>query len=165
MSRLLPTAVQPLFDRLGAAPAAAQDWRGPGPGRLDARGLRESLAREVGALLNTRSRLGLEDFIARAEGPGLSLLDYGLPDLSPLTPASADDRDTLRRAVHHCLARFEPRLQHTEVQVSPLPGQALRARLSIDAAVALGPELRRVQFDLAADAQSVGLRPLPEGAA
>lgn len=158
MSTPLPTAPQPLFDRLHAEPAArpgAGVGLGAGLGRLDAPGLQASLARELGQLLNTRSRLGLHAYVAAAETRALSLLDYGLPDYSGLSARSEDDCRLLQQAVAHCLARFEPRLSHTQVQVMPMPGQPLRLRVLIDAAVTLGQALRRVQFDLAADAHAV----------
>ena len=109
----LPSAPAPLFDRL-CAPAGSEaeplDARGlrddDAPvietlrslGRVDrhdAQALRESLARELGLLLGTRSRLPLSRYAAEAD----TVLDWGLPDFTALSPRSGDDREALREAV------------------------------------------------------------------
>ena len=136
----LPSAPAPLFDRL-CAPAGSEAEP------LDARGLRESLARELGLLLGTRSRLPLSRYAAEAD----TVLDWGLPDFTALSPRSGDDREALREAVEVALARFEPRLRQVQVAVDDWPGQPQRARVQIDAAVRLGTEWRRVRFALPAD--------------
>jgi len=62
-------SVMPLFDRL----AASGETQFPGRNVL-----RDSVARDLGRLLNTRSRLTFEAFGA-TDG---SVIDYGVPDFS-----------------------------------------------------------------------------------
>lgn len=136
----------PLFDRLCAA---ADDSVGP----LDARGLQASLARDLADLLGTRSRLPLQRFTDEAG----TVLDYGLPDFSALSPRSDDDRQGLKDAIMHAIACFEPRLMHVQVDVDDWTGNAEHARVHLSAAVRIGNELRRIDFTLPAGAAAPGL--------
>lgn len=150
MSATLPTAALPLFDRL--CPEAAGLGSGVGQAmprgdRLDARGLQASLARDLARLLGTRSPLGSAEHARRS----LSVIDYGLPDLTALWPRSGDDRVRLQQAVLHAITDLEPRLLHPQVQVGDDPTAPQRLRLTIEAAVRLGLQLHRVGFDLAVE--------------
>jgi type VI secretion system protein ImpF len=147
MSAPLPTAALPLFDRLcpeAAGLSAGAGRVGPRGDQLDARGLQASLARDLARLLGTRSPL---DSAGHA-GRRLSVIDYGLPDLTALWPRSSDDRRRLQQAVEHALHDLEPRLQRTRVQVRDDPEAPQRLRLQIEAAVQLGAQWHRVAFDL-----------------
>lgn len=148
MSATLPTAALPLFDRL--CPEAAGLVSGAGltsarGDRLDARGLQASLARDLARLLGTRSPLDSAEHARR----DLSVIDYGLPDLTALWPRSSDDRARLQQAVLHAITDLEPRLLQPRVQVGTDPTAPQRLRLTIEAAVRLGLQLHRVGFDLA----------------
>lgn len=150
MSPTLPTAALPLFDRLcpeaaGLGPGVVSAM--PGGDRLDARGLQASLARDLARLLGTRSPLDSAEHARRS----LSVVDYGLPDLTALWPRSGDDRLRLQQAVLHAITDLEPRLQHPRVQVSTDPAAPQRLRLTIEAAVQMGLQLHRVGFDLAVE--------------
>lgn len=138
MSGLLPTAIAPLFERLCSDVDELM---------LDANGLQASIGREVGRVLNTRSRLSFDEFSDSTGG----VIDYGMPDHSALSPQSDEDMRRLQQAVLQALARYEPRLIHTRVTVSDWPGKPARARITIDASVRLGLEMRRVQFELEVD--------------
>lgn len=140
MTSFFTSASVPLFDRL-----CAPSDNGIEP--LDARGLQASLARELGELLGTRSRLPMQRFIDEAA----HVLDYGLPDFSALSLRSSEDRLLLERAIARAIACFEPRLSHAQVSVERAE-HAERALVRISAAVQIGRELRRVQFALPAGA-------------
>jgi type VI secretion system protein ImpF len=129
-----------MFDRL-CIPNDTRDGKG---GYFDEHDLHESIARDLSRLFNTRSHLDIDSYCAAQR----SVIDYGLPDVTALSPRSGDDLARLQCAVAHAIACFEPRLLHTRVRVSDASGQPHRAHLHIDAAVRLGSELRRVQFDL-----------------
>ncbi|SAL24375.1 type VI secretion protein [Caballeronia udeis] len=102
MSATSRGTAMPLFDRL----AAGGETRLPGKDVL-----RESVARDLGRLLNTRSRLTFEAFGA-TEG---SVIDYGVPDFSERSLRSGGDRDAIAEAIRHAIALFEPRLTNVTV--------------------------------------------------
>ncbi|MFM2065536.1 MAG: hypothetical protein RLZZ584_445 [Pseudomonadota bacterium] len=126
-----------LFDRLCADPALAVR-------EADALALHAAIAGELARLLNTRSRLDLQTYCAAPR----SVIDYGVPDVTSLSPDSGEDLERLQQVVAHAIAQFEPRLLHTRVVASADTGMPGRASLRVDAAVRLGQQLRRVQFDL-----------------
>lgn len=133
----------PLFDRLCGEEGEE--------GVLDAHGLQASLARELSNLLNTRSRLDMAAFL----NSELSVLDFGIPDITSLSPQSQDDRQRLQQLVRQAIAFFEPRLSHPQVRVLECPGAPGRLRAEIMAVVRLGRELRRVSFDWAIGSRSL----------
>jgi type VI secretion system protein ImpF len=135
----------PLFDRLcGAAPESVD-------GRLlQAGGLETSLRRDLSRLFNVRNSLTIEQFLA-CEG---TVLHYGLPDLLTLSAESDANLDRLAAVVAHAIALFEPRLSHVQVRALPDPSKRVGARVAISAAVKVGPQLFRVDFDLAANGQT-----------
>lgn len=133
----------PLFDRLCA--------EAEGEGVLDARALQASIAGELSNLLNSRSRLGAAAFLTSE----LSVVDFGMPDITALSPQSRDDRQLLQQLIQRAIACFEPRLSRTQVQVFEWPGDPQRAKVEIMAVVRLGRELRRVKFELAASSGTI----------
>lgn len=126
----------PLFDRL----AASSETQLPGTHVL-----RESVARDLGRLLNTRSRLTFEAFRA-TEG---SVIDYGVPDFSERSLRSGGDRDAIAAAIQRAIALFEPRLTNVTVSF------AFPADRAPDAVLLIGGEIREatgvghVAFELA----------------
>ena len=72
-----------------------------------------SVAREVGALLNTRIDREV-DLIEPAER---TVLDYGIPDYSGMSSASGTDRQTIARFAERAIRAFEPRLANPKVTV------------------------------------------------
>ncbi|HEY3568171.1 MAG TPA: type VI secretion system baseplate subunit TssE [Thermoanaerobaculia bacterium] len=101
----------PLFDRL--VDREPQSPAEPRPLRtLDPRGLRESVRRELERMLNTRSSLPVDRLVARGE---LTVLEYGIPDLSAFSAGNEDDRRLLLQLVARAVAAFEPRLRGVRV--------------------------------------------------
>ena len=140
MSRHTRVSQPPLFDRLcGYEPASSS----PGPALAD------SLARELGQLLQTRNGLTRAQFLA-CEG---SVLQYGLPDLQGLSPQVEADLQQLAQAVAHAIALFEPRLKSVHVQARRDPDDPVRARVSVSASGMHGAPRWRVEFPLALDGQ------------
>ena len=132
----------PLFDRLTLREEGTVDGS-----LLDAGGLRLSLRREVERLFNTRCSRTIDEYL---EGE-LSVIDFGLPDFSHLSVQSESDRSRLALVIHKALSAFEPRLSSVQVEVEPRERNGTRA--SIQAAVKLGREMRRVDFELASKNQ------------
>ena len=120
----------PLLERL--------DARGHGD-VLDAAGLRASIARELGRLLNARS--------VPAPGRQLSVIDYGLPDPSALYAANAEDRAALARAIVRAIAAFEPRLLAPRVEVLPDPDARI-LRVALAGAIRVGDSIEAARFGI-----------------
>ena len=78
---------------------------------LDRGGLKLSVQRELGRLLNTRSSLPARQLAGRE----LTVIDYGIPDFSTFSPANHDDRVRLARHIRRAVEAFEPRLRRVAV--------------------------------------------------
>lgn len=83
-----------------------------------------------------------------------SVLHYGLPDLLALSPQSEADLQQLQAVLHKGLSLYEPRMSQVLVRITPEPARPYAARANIGAAVALGDQLCRVEFDVSMDAGS-----------
>ncbi|NNB90243.1 type VI secretion system baseplate subunit TssE [Corallococcus exiguus] len=106
----------PLFDRL--IDDEPRRRRAHLPKTLSEEQLRESVHRELTRLLNTRSRLTLQQ--AETLAPDAwTVLDYGLPDMATLRSASSTDRARLAQVLAHTITAFEPRLGEVRVAVEP----------------------------------------------
>lgn len=137
MSDLVRSAPVPLFERL----CALDEGQGAA---LDSLGLQASIGRELSRLLNTRSRLTLAQF---ADCPG-TVIDYGVPDFTALSPRSGDDMELMRGAVQQAIRLFEPRLMHADVKLGAHGTSFERARVHIAGSVQMGLTLRRVELDM-----------------
>ena len=114
----------------------------------DLRGLRQSLARDLEALLNTRQTR--PDLAREASGVEIaqSVLTYGLPDLSSAAAASPEACESLRWAVEEAIRRFEPRLLEVRVQLQqPENSFDRKLRLVVEAWLAMDPDPVPVVFD------------------
>jgi type VI secretion system lysozyme-like protein len=134
----------PLFDKLTETPADL----GPNPlaGRvLEERSLRESVRQDLWRLLNTRSGLRgpLQQLV---EG---TVLDYGLPDFSALTPASDGDRKLLAKEVADRISAHEPRLRNVRVVLEPDPVYPHKVQGAITASLVAGDVYEPVTFYMA----------------
>jgi type VI secretion system lysozyme-like protein len=143
MPEIVLASRQPLFDRFAVDDRAALDGA-----LLDAPGLHASLQRELQRLFDTRCSVSLDEYLRRP----LTVLDYGLPDISILSINDETDRRRLAEVMGRAIAAFEPRLSRVEVAVEAAAGARERVVVNVSAAVRLGPELRRVDFRAAADA-------------
>src|SRR5215469_9145190 len=108
---LLPSIIDRLFDDApDVSTEPAWSWT------QDLRELKQSVVRDLEALLNTRqtrSELLLDSPPAEIAN---SVLTYGLPDLTSAKVDSPEAREALRRAVEEAIRRFEPRLVDVRVQ-------------------------------------------------
>jgi type VI secretion system protein ImpF len=119
----------PLFDRL--VDREPQIPAEPRPLRtLDPRGLRESVRRELERMLNTRSSFPVDRLVERDE---LTVLEYGIPDLSAFSAGNEDDQRLLTGLVARAVAAFEPRLRRVRVAFERLEDGQRSLRLRIDA--------------------------------
>src|SRR5947199_4436375 len=68
--------------------------------------LRKSVSRELGQLLNSRCPVPLQLIGAEER----TIINYGLPDLTSLSPQSADDRRLIAAIITQTITAFETRL-------------------------------------------------------
>ena len=81
---------------------------------------RNSVIRDLGFLLNTRSPVTADEF----DKENLTVLEYGMPDFAHYSPENEDDRKLLARRIEHAIRNFEPRLRHPYVSVeSEMPNE------------------------------------------
>jgi type VI secretion system protein ImpF len=132
----------PLFDRL--VDREPQIPAEPRPLRtLDPRGLRESVRRELERMLNTRSSLPVDRLAEREE---LTVLEYGIPDLSAFSAGNEDDQRLLAGLVARAVAAFEPRLRRVRVAFERLEDGQRSLRLRIDAELMTNEVAEPVSF-------------------
>ncbi|ACC75044.1 type VI secretion system baseplate subunit TssE [Paraburkholderia phymatum] len=142
MPAIVSSSSMPLFDRLAAS----------GDAQLSgAHALRESVARELSRLLNTRSRLTIEAFL-ESEG---TVLEYGVPDFSERSLHSGPDRDAIASVVKRAITLFEPRLVNIVVGFVFPSEYSAHAVLTIGADIRSGADVAHVAFDMATDGHVV----------
>jgi type VI secretion system protein ImpF len=149
MSKAIVASLVPLFDRLTGTLDASQDGR-----LLDAGALQRSLQRDLTRLFNARNGLTIQQYLACEP----TVLHYGLPDTLSLSPKSELDLDLWSAVLLRCIAMFEPRLSHVQVKVTQDLSKSYGAHATIAAAVTLGMQLCRVNFDVALDPRSTLLQ-------
>lgn len=132
----------PLFDRLtDFNPGSSGE---PRPLRtLGRQGLRDSVRRELERLLNTRSSLPVDQL---AQRPELTVLEYGIPDLSAYSAGDDDHQRLLAGVVARAVAAFEPRLREVRVAVVRLEDEQRSLRLRIDAVLTADEVAEPVSF-------------------
>ena len=96
MSELVRGSSVPLFDRL----ASSEDPVAAGAFLLTPEQLQASIGKELSRLFNTRSRLAPSEYAASVG----TVIDYGIPDFSALSPRHADDRELLQMALKQAIA-------------------------------------------------------------
>ena len=116
---------------------------------LDAGGLKLSLQRDLLRLMNVRNSLTIEEYLA-CDG---TVIHDGLPDLLHLSPQADTDLQVLADVVRHGISLFEPRLSRVQVRAERDVVRPARARVVIAAAVMIGQQLCRVDFDVSLDDQ------------
>lgn len=84
--------------------------------RLSAEELKDTIARDLEALLNTRTVFVKEDFTHFPECDS-SVLTYGLNDFANLSIASHNDREFICNSIQRAIAHHEPRLNEVKVSL------------------------------------------------
>jgi type VI secretion system protein ImpF len=129
-----------LFDRLVDVP----DWnqQEEPPRILNREQLKASVRRELARLLNTRCSIPLH----RLGEEERSVVNYGIPDFSSLSPHNADDHALIASIVGQTIAAFEPRLRHVRVQARPASAAESALSLTINAELVIGLFVEPVSF-------------------
>ncbi|MBW8899622.1 MAG: type VI secretion system baseplate subunit TssE [Massilia sp.] len=132
-----------LFDRLiehsGQNPAATVP-------RVSLEEMKDSVARDLEALLNTRT-VAPEDAFRRFPECARSIVAYGLHDFAGLSLSSFDDRAFICRSLEAAIARHEPRLRNVQARLELRDDAVNRLNFSITALMVVSTAHEPVNFD------------------
>jgi type VI secretion system protein ImpF len=156
-----------LFDRLMDLPVP-----GASSGtvsRLSIEDLKDSVARDLEALLNTRVVIP-EGLLKRFPECGRSIVTYGLNDFAGLSLSSTDDRAYICRCLERAIARHEPRLRNVQASLELRADAINRLNFAITALLVVSSAHEPVNFDAVLQPSSLhytiskARRPAPPGA-
>lgn len=140
-ARFAPT----LFERLADNPRGDS-----GPSHvlqmMSADELKESVARDLEALLNCRNGHGPDAF-ARFPEVSQSVGSYGMNDFVGLSLANPADRHAICRSLERSIATHERRLKNVHVSLELEAGAVNRLRFAIHALLSVHPSMEPVFFD------------------
>ncbi|HKC64375.1 MAG TPA: type VI secretion system baseplate subunit TssE [Pyrinomonadaceae bacterium] len=91
--------------------------------------LRKSVSRELGQLLNSRCPTPLQ-LIGEEER---TVINYGLPDFTSLSPQSADDRRLIASIIAQTITAFETRLRNVRVTAEYFEDDERKLYISVEA--------------------------------
>ncbi|MEP6789867.1 MAG: type VI secretion system baseplate subunit TssE [Ramlibacter sp.] len=140
MSELVRGSSVPLFDKLSSTESRVS----AGAFLLLPEQLEASIATELTRLFNTRSRLRPSQY---RESTG-TVIDYGIPDFSALSPRRGEDRELLESALTGAVSAFEPRMTNVAVKVAPVPERGDAAIVTVSGDVVIGLKPQRMSFAL-----------------
>jgi len=132
-----------LFDRLVDRPGHGQAGTVP---RVSLEEMKDSVARDLEALLNTRSVLPEETF-RRFPECARSIVAYGLQDFAGLSLSSFDDRAFICRSLEAAIARHEPRLRNVQARLELREDAVNRLNFNITALMVVSAAHEPVNFD------------------
>ena len=101
-------------------------------------------------LLNTRCSIPLHQ-IGDEER---SVINYGIPDFSSLSPHNADDHALIASIVAQTITAFEPRLRQVRVEVGPVFSAESALWLNISAELVVGLYAEPVSFPVTLNSKS-----------
>lgn len=133
-----------LFDRLMDTPV-----HGASSGtvsRLSIEDLKDSVARDLEALLNTRTVIP-EGLLKQYPECGRSIVTYGLNDFAGLSLSSTDDRAYICRCLEKAIARHEPRLRNVQASLELRADAINRLNFAITALLVVSTAHEPVNFD------------------
>jgi type VI secretion system protein ImpF len=122
----------------------------PGPGgmpRLSVEQLKDSVARDLEALLNTRLALPEQALAAYPEARR-SILNYGLADFAGHCLSSSEDREAICASLKTAIELHEPRLTDVTATLEPENGSVNRLNFVINARLQLHPSNEPVNFNV-----------------
>jgi type VI secretion system protein ImpF len=109
--------------------------------------LKDTVARDVEALLNTRCALAAEATEAFRHA-NHSVIRFGLDDFSSRSLASVADRQFICSAIERAIADHEPRLRATRVELDARESAGMAGvRFNIHALLQIHPASEPVSFD------------------
>lgn len=108
--------------------------------------LKDSVARDLEALLNTRVVFG-EPWATEFPLAGRSVAGFGLVDFAGLCLASVPDRQRICAGIEHAIDVHEPRLQRVRVELAGPARSSTALHFSIHAVLVARPTPEPVAFD------------------
>ena len=139
--RMTPSVLDRLLDD-----KPKESVEAPGQPAFDLQLLKRAVARDLEALLNTRS-VDLDEEIEQFPQARTSMLDFGITDLSSLSLLDPDDRSQLRDKIRLTVERHEPRLGRVRVSLDAPAGNERMLRFRVDAILKAVPSRPPVRFD------------------
>jgi type VI secretion system protein ImpF len=133
-----------LFDRLLDYPVS-----GAGGGtvaRMNIEDLKDSVARDLEALLNTRTVIP-EELLKRFPECSSSIITYGLNDFAGRSLSSPDDRAYICQCLETAIARHEPRLRNVKASLELREDAINRLNFAITALMVVSTSEEPVNFD------------------
>lgn len=112
------------------------DERAQGCAQLSVEQIKDLVARDLEALLNTRVALPASAFASHPLA-GASILNYGLLDFAAFCLTSAEDRAAICASIKSAIETHEPRLKEVSASLVPLAGSVNRLDFVIHARLAL----------------------------
>jgi type VI secretion system protein ImpF len=132
-----------LFDRLMERPGPGQSGTAL---RMTIEEVKDAVARDLEALLNTRAVLP-EELFKRYPECARSIVTYGLHDFAGLSLSSADDRAFICRSLEAAIARHEPRLRNVQARLELRDDAVNRLNFAITALLVVSTAQEPVNFD------------------
>ena len=109
------------------------------------RRLRDSVCRDLAALLNTRR--AEQDFDPAFEETANSLLTFGISDFTSMNLTNGIEQETVRCSIERAIRKFEPRLSQVSVVLEEPDTANPILRLQIEALLRVGSWREPVSFD------------------
>ena len=133
-----------LFDRLmdGSGHSASSAT----VSRMSVEDLKDTVARDLEALLNTRVVID-EEALKRYPECARSMLTYGLNDFAGLSLSSTNDRAHICACLEKAIARHEPRLRNVRASLAVVEGSINRLNFAIAAMLVVHADQEPVSFD------------------
>jgi type VI secretion system protein ImpF len=133
-----------LFDRLLGVPVRGAT--SATVSRMSVEDLKDSVARDLEALLNTRCALP-EGLLKGYPECSSSIVTYGLNDFAACSLSSPDDRAYICVCLEQAIARHEPRLRNVRASLEVREGAVNRLNFSITALLVVSASEEPVNFD------------------
>jgi type VI secretion system protein ImpF len=131
-----------LFDRLLGVPLRG----GAAVPRMSIDDLKDAIARDLEALLNTRLAIP-GDVLAPYPECGRSIVTYGLADFSDRSLSSPNDRAYICSCIENAIAQHEPRLRNVKAMLEVREDGVNRLAFAITAVLVARASQVPVQFD------------------
>lgn len=119
---------------------------GAAGGALGVEQLKDSVARDLEALLNTRLAQGVAHLEAYPQARA-SILHYGLIDFAGFCLTSSIDRAAVCASIEEAIATHEPRLREARAVLEPEAGDVNRLHFAIHARLVVDGLLEPVNFN------------------
>lgn len=134
-----------LFDRLLGVPARAGQGQ-VGAARSVAEEMKDAVARDLEALLNTRAVLP-EELLKAYPECSRSIVSYGMKDFAELSLSSPSDRALICACIEKTISHHEPRLRKVKASLEMRAGAVNRLDFSITAVLVASAAQEAVNFD------------------